>query len=74
MCDIFKGSIYFKGNEKFTINELHGVLALYRSCNCIGVFWIMDHYTLLHFEKVLLARPEKKGFRSFPLKGLTFRP
>jgi hypothetical protein len=27
---ILKGSIYFKGNEKFTINGLHGVLAFYR--------------------------------------------
>jgi hypothetical protein len=30
MCDILKGSVYFKGNEKFIINGLHGVLAFYR--------------------------------------------
>jgi hypothetical protein len=29
-CDILKVSIYFKGNEKFTIKGLHGVLAFYR--------------------------------------------
>jgi hypothetical protein len=31
-----KGSIYFKGNEKFTINGLHGVLAFYRFLGCFG--------------------------------------
>jgi hypothetical protein len=30
MCDILKGSIFFIGNDKFTINGLHGVLAFYR--------------------------------------------
>jgi hypothetical protein len=33
---ILKGSIYFNGNEKFTMNGLHGVL---------GLFCIMGHYT-----------------------------
>jgi hypothetical protein len=30
MCDIKKGSIYFKSKETVTINGLHGVLAFYR--------------------------------------------
>jgi hypothetical protein len=46
VCDIKKGSIYFKGNEKFTINGLHGVLAFYRFIE-LGVFWIL-YYTLAY--------------------------
>jgi hypothetical protein len=45
-------SIYFKGNEKITINGLHGVLAFYRLYVYLGMFWIMDHYTVLHFDPV----------------------
>jgi hypothetical protein len=34
--------------NKFTINVLHSVLAFYRFFY-LGVFWIMNHYTVLHF-------------------------
>jgi hypothetical protein len=46
-CVILKGNIYFKGNEKFTINGLHGVIdfiswttALY----CITL-WLLGRVT-----------------------------
>jgi hypothetical protein len=58
MCDI-KGSIYFKGNEKLTINGLHGVLAFYRFLY-LGVFRIMDHYTVLHFGLRIECEIQKK--------------
>jgi hypothetical protein len=37
MCDIKKGSIYFKGIKKLKINGLHGVLAFYR-------FYILGYF------------------------------
>jgi hypothetical protein len=62
MCDILKGSIYFKGNEQFTIKGLHGVLAFLYNLY-LGVFWIMDHYTVLHFGSSDGAPACRRGSR-----------